>query len=202
MADQYPMAEGIGTDLRPDTTTMGTCQLVDDAMLEWTFKDVSFRLVQYCAVPGGYVELCEYGITANCDDGTMKPDNGMKIYADYLREAMSKMGRPAPKLQSMKLLLEEAGFEDVHAMEAKEPFGPWPKDPRQKRIGAMSLLNCETGIESYGMAAFTRVLGMDVEKARAICDAGLAAVRNKNYHMYAKYYRVYGRKPEHELSDV
>ncbi|KAI5809441.1 S-adenosyl-L-methionine-dependent methyltransferase [Pyronema omphalodes] len=204
MADQYPMAEVIGTDLSPiqPQWVPANCRFeVDDAMLEWTFKDDSFDLFMVailprdCAVPGGYVELCEYGITANCDDGTMKPDNGMKIYADYLREAMSKMGRPAPKLQSMKLLLEEAGFEDVHAMEAKEPFGPWPKDPRQKRIGAMSLLNCETGIESYGMAAFTRVLGMDVEKARAICDAGLAAVRNKNYHMYAKYYRVYGRKP-------
>ncbi|KAI5811886.1 S-adenosyl-L-methionine-dependent methyltransferase [Pyronema omphalodes] len=217
MADQYPMAEVIGTDLSPiqPQWVPANCRFeVDDAMLEWTFKDDSFDFIHgrniasgvsdwnhlmsemmRCAVPGGYVELCEYSITCNCDDGTMQPDNGMKVFLETLHESMSKMGRPAPKLQSMKMLLEKAGFEDIHASEAKEPIGPWPKDPRQKRIGAMSLLNCETGIESYGMAAFTRVLGMDVEKARAICDAGLAAVRNKNYHMYAKYYRVYGRKP-------
>jgi hypothetical protein len=116
----------------------------------------------------------------------MKPDNGLMIWADLLRESMTKMERPPPKLESMKKLLEKAGFEDVHALEAKEPVGPWPKDARQKRIGAMSLLNCETGLESYGMAAFTRVLGMEAEKALAICEAGLAAARNKNYHTYAK----------------
>ncbi|KAI5811881.1 S-adenosyl-L-methionine-dependent methyltransferase [Pyronema omphalodes] len=217
MADQYPMAEVIGTDLSPiqPQWVPANCRFeVDDVMLEWTFKDDSFDFIHCrniasgvsdwnhlatemmrCTIPGGYVELCEYSITVNCDDGTMKPDNGAKIYIDTMREAMRKMGRPAPELKSMKLLFEKAGFEDVHALEAKEPVGPWPKDPRQKKIGAMSLLNLESAFESYGMAAFTRVLGMDVEKARAICDTALAAARNKNYHMYAKYYRVYGRKP-------
>jgi hypothetical protein len=52
----------------------------------------------------------------------------------------------------------------------------------------MSLLNCETGFESYGMAAFTRVLGMEDEKASAICEAASAASRNKNYHVYFKQY--------------
>ncbi|KAI5811870.1 S-adenosyl-L-methionine-dependent methyltransferase [Pyronema omphalodes] len=217
MAEQYPMAEVIGTDLspiQPDWVPVNCRFEVDDAMLPWTFKDDFFDFIHCrniasgvsdwnhlatelmrCTVPGGYVELCEYSITANCDDGTMKSDNAAKIYNDYLRESMIKMGRPPPELASMKTLLENAGFEDVHISEAKEPIGPWPKDSRQKKIGAMSLLNCETGFESYGMAAFTRVLGMETDKARAICNAGLAAIRNKNYHIYAKYYRVYGRKP-------
>ncbi|KAI5811868.1 S-adenosyl-L-methionine-dependent methyltransferase [Pyronema omphalodes] len=222
MAEHYSMAEVIGTDLspiQPDWVPVNCRFEVDDAMLSWTFKDVRYpdffdfihcrniasgvsdwnhlaTELMRCTVPGGYVELCEYSITANCDDGTMKPDNGLKIWMDYLRESMIKMGRPPPELQSMKTLLEKAGFEDVHALEAKEPVGPWPKDARHKRIGAMSLLNGETAFESYGMAAFTRVLGMEVENSRAICDASLAAIRNKNYHMYSKYYRVYGRKPK------
>jgi hypothetical protein len=121
----------------------------------------------------------------------MKPDNGIKIWMDYLRESMIKMGRPPPELGAMKLLLENAGFEDVHALEAKEPIGPWPKDPRQKRIGAMVLLNCETSFESYGMATFTRILGMEAEIARSVCEAALAASRNKNYHTYTKQYVPY-----------
>ncbi|KAI5808402.1 S-adenosyl-L-methionine-dependent methyltransferase [Pyronema omphalodes] len=218
MADQYPMAEVIGTDLSPIQPgwVPPNCRFeVDDAMSEWTFKDDYFDFIHCrnissgvsdwnhlvtqlmrCTSPGGYVELCEYSITVNCDDGTMKPDNGAKICTDYLRESMVKMGRPAPELASMKLLLEKAGFGDVHASEVKEPMGPWPRDPRQKKIGAMSLLNLETGIESYAMAAFTRVLGMEVEEARAICNSALTAFRNKNYHMYTKYYRVYGQKPK------
>jgi hypothetical protein len=116
----------------------------------------------------------------------MKPDNGLKICIDYMRDAMRKMGRPPPDPKFMKQLLQNSGFEDVEKVEVKEPVGPWPKDPRQKRIGAMVLLNCETGIESYAMAAFTRVLGMEEEKARALCDGALSAARNKNYHMYGK----------------
>ncbi|KAI5811876.1 S-adenosyl-L-methionine-dependent methyltransferase [Pyronema omphalodes] len=210
MADKYPMAEVIGTDLspiQPDWIPANCRFEVDDAMLEWTFKDDSFDFIHCrniasgvsdwkhliaeiirCTVPGGYAELCEYSVTVNCDDGTMKTDNGVKTYIDNLREAMIKMARPPPELESMKLLMEKAGFEDVHVSEAKEPVGPWPKDWRQKKIGAMVLLHCETVFESYGMAAFTRVLGMDVDKARAICNAALAAARNKNYHMYVTEY--------------
>ncbi|KAI5811884.1 S-adenosyl-L-methionine-dependent methyltransferase [Pyronema omphalodes] len=225
-ADQYPLAEVIGTDLSPTQPDWvpANCRFeVDDAMLQWTFKDVIDMLhrqesfdfihcrniasavsdwkhliseIMRCTVPGGYVELGEYALTVNCDDGTMKADNEAKVHLQYLRESMLKMGRPAPTLESMKMLLENAGFEDILALEAKEPIGPWPKDPRQKRIGAMSLLNLEGGFESYGMAAFTGVLGMEVDKARAICNVALAAVRNKNYHMYGEFYRVYGRKPK------
>jgi hypothetical protein len=94
------------------------------------------------------------------------------------------MGRPHPTHEFLKNHLEKAGFEDVQMVTAKEPFGPWPKDPRMKKIGAMSLLNAETGFESYGMAAFTRVLEMDVEKARGMCERALQDVQDKNYHVY------------------
>ncbi|KAI5796120.1 hypothetical protein FPQ18DRAFT_147269 [Pyronema domesticum] len=120
------------------------------------------------------------------------------IFSQHLRAAMSKMGHPAPDIEFMRKLLEEAGFEDVKTRTAKEPLGLWPKDIRLKRVGAMSLLNIGKAFESYGMAAFTRVLGMDVEKPRGTCDAARPArqaARNKNYHVYSFYLRAYGRKP-------
>lgn len=114
----------------------------------------------------------------------MKPDHGADIFLRRLREALEKMGRPHPTHEFLKNQLENAGFEDVQMLTAKEPFGPWPKDPRMKRVGAMSLLNGSTGFESYGMAAFTRVLGMDAAEARGICERALQDARNKNYHVY------------------
>lgn len=138
-----------------------------------------------CTTPGGYVELCENSLFIQCDDGTMKEDHGIKVFAEYLRAAMTKMGRVCVDLPFLKALLEDAGFEDVHAIEIKEPMGPWPKDPRLKKVGAMSLLNAETGFESYGLAAFTRVLGMDVDMARELCKAARLAAQNKNYHIYS-----------------
>ncbi|KAI5819281.1 hypothetical protein BZA77DRAFT_350881 [Pyronema omphalodes] len=105
------------------------------------------------------------------------------------------MGRPVPDLEFLKNQLEKAGFEDVQIMNAKEPCGPWPKDSRLKKVGAMSLLNAENGCESHGMAVFTRILGMGVDKARDVCRRSVEASQNKNFHIYTYSLRAYGRKP-------
>lgn len=109
----------------------------------------------------------------------------MKVYVDNLRASLVKSGRPPMDIDFMKNALEKAGFEDVQALQVKEPVGPWPKDPRLKRVGAMVLLHTDTIFESYGMAAFTRILNMEPEAAKAICDGARLSARNKNYHMYS-----------------
>ncbi|KAI5815495.1 S-adenosyl-L-methionine-dependent methyltransferase [Pyronema omphalodes] len=217
MAENYPMAEVIGTDLSPiqPCWVPHNCRFeMDDAMQHWTFQADSFDLIHArnissgvsdwdhlisemmrCTKPGGYVEINEQSLCVKSDDGTMKPDHGIKVFTEHLRAAMMKMGRPWPNLLFLKNLLENAGFEEVTTCQAKEPVGPWPKDRRLKRIGALSLLNGETAFESYGMAVFTRVLGMEVEEAQKLCDKGLLDARNKNYHIYDTSIRVYGRKP-------
>lgn len=115
----------------------------------------------------------------------MKLDNPIKIYIDLLRESMAKIGRSPPEPSFLKSLLDKSGFEEVTTSKVKKPLGPWAKDPRMQRIGAMVLLHSETIFESYGMAAFTCVLGMDQEKARDICDRAMVASRNKNYYIYS-----------------
>ncbi|CCX12957.1 Similar to UMTA [Verticillium albo-atrum VaMs.102]; acc. no. XP_003004874 [Pyronema omphalodes CBS 100304] len=48
MADQYPMAEVIGTDLSPiqPSWVPANCRFeVDDAMLDWTFRDDFFDFI-------------------------------------------------------------------------------------------------------------------------------------------------------------
>jgi hypothetical protein len=98
------------------------------------------------------VELCEKSTIIQCDDGTMEPNHGIKVFTEYLRDAMKKMGRTSPDAEFLKNLLETACFEGVTTSQIKEPVGPWPKDPRLKRAGAMNLLNGETTFDSYGMA--------------------------------------------------
>jgi protein-tyrosine-phosphatase len=129
--------------------------------------------------------MCDYSLMAQSDDVSMKRDNPIKIYIDLLRESMLKMDRSPPAPSFLKNLLEKAGFQVVKRSQVKEPLDPWAKDPRIKRIGAMVPLHSETVFESYGMAAFTRVLGMDQEKARDICDRAMVATRNKSYHTHS-----------------
>jgi hypothetical protein len=119
-----------------------------------------------------------------CDDGTMADDNGVKVFCEHLQSSLIKMDRPPRVMEFYENLIKKAGFEDVKVMLGKEPIGPWAKDPRMKKIGAMTLLHCETVFESYGMAAFTRVLGMDAKDAKGLCDNARVAARNKNFHTY------------------
>lgn len=94
---------------------------------------------------GGYVELAELGLKIFCDDETLRADNGVKTWSDTLVRAMEKIGRPSPTTEGLKKALETAGFVDVHALVYKQPIGPWPKEPRLKRIGAMNVLSADTG---------------------------------------------------------
>lgn len=99
-------------------------------------------------------------------------------------EALTSIGRPPAKLENMRSLLEAAGFVDIHTRSIKQPVGPWPKDQRQKQIGAMNLLSMETGIEAYSLATLTRIKGMSKEEVARICRDSWNAVKNKNFHVY------------------
>ncbi|KAF8248369.1 S-adenosyl-L-methionine-dependent methyltransferase [Wilcoxina mikolae CBS 423.85] len=222
MADTYPMAEVIGIDLSP--TQPGwvppNCKFeVDDAEQDWTFQPDSFdfiharniaqgvsdwpRLVSQayrCTKPDGYVELSEVGQTAFCDDGTMADDNPIKVYLEILTDAMTKFGRPPVGDNTLKENLESAGFVDIKTNKKKEPIGPWAKDKRLKSVGTMTLLNGEEAFHSYGMMAFTRILGMETEAAEKLCRDAVQAMYNKNHHIYFCNYVAYGRKPEKPVS--
>jgi hypothetical protein len=75
----------------------------------------------------------------------MEDDNPMKIYFEHLDKALKVMGRPAGNPETMAAHLQKAGFVDLGRDEKKQPLGPWPKDPRLKNIGAMVMLNTESG---------------------------------------------------------
>ncbi|KAI5787939.1 S-adenosyl-L-methionine-dependent methyltransferase [Pyronema domesticum] len=206
-ADNYPEATVIGTDLSPIQPgwVPPNCKFeVDDAEQNWTYPADSFDFIHSrnlaqaisdwdnvmkeiyrCTKPGGYVELAELGADLFSDDNTLQDDNGFKIYLQYLNKALVMMKRPQMNADSLRARLEDAGFVDINVTNVKQPYGPWAKDRRMKNVGAMVLLMNDSGLmEAYGMAAFTRVLGMEQDEALKICKDAQAAIRNKNFHMY------------------
>ncbi|KAF8538708.1 S-adenosyl-L-methionine-dependent methyltransferase [Trichophaea hybrida] len=204
-ADQHPEAHVIGTDLSPiqPAWVPPNCVFqVDDAEQEWTFQTDTFDFVHSrnlaqcigdwpklmaeiyrCTKPRGYCQLGEMGPKSYSDDNTLNP--GIQRHFDLCNEAMAKLNRPSPVGATLKKYLEDAGFVDVVCVDLKQPLGPWPKDKRMKRIGAMTMLMCETGLEAYGMAALTRILQMSHEEATKVFADALRDVRNKNCHVYS-----------------
>ncbi|KAI5793948.1 S-adenosyl-L-methionine-dependent methyltransferase, partial [Pyronema domesticum] len=207
MADEYPSAEVIGVDLSPiqPAWVPPNCRFeVDDVERDWTFRSDYFHFIHArnlaqaidnwpqlmdqiyrCTVPGGYVELAECGGQVYSDDGSLKEGNAFKRCFDLVSvDALPKIGRLPPSTSLMKSRLEEAGFVDIHSHVCKQPFGPWPEDENMKKLGSMSLLSFETGIEAYVMHPATRILGMPQHEVVKLCQEGWKAAKNKNYHMY------------------
>ena len=55
--------------------------------------------------------------------------------------------------------------------------------PISADLGAHTDRTC-IAFHAYGMAAFTRVLGLSEAEADQVCSNALAAARNKKFHMY------------------
>ncbi|KAA8913405.1 S-adenosyl-L-methionine-dependent methyltransferase [Sphaerosporella brunnea] len=236
MADKYPSAEVIGIDLSPIQPgwVPPNCKFeVDDAELDWTYASDSFDFIHCrnlhqgiskwpdvltqayrCLKSGAYIELSEAQSICRSDDGSMKDDNACKRYFDHLVDAMQKMGRPVLADGELEQRLQKAGFTEIKTYSYKQVWGPWPKDPRMKKIGLMNLLQSETAFHAYGMAVFTRVLGMSGDEADRICKEAYAATKKKDTHMYtfqlsvllpwegSRYDMVAFGLLEHALQDV
>lgn len=142
-----------------------------------------------CTKPGGYIELAELGCELYSDDGTLAPDNAFKRSYDLVNaEALPRIGRHGARLERMAAFLKMAGCVDITTSTYKQPYGLWPRDPRQKQIGAIAMLAMETGIEAYVMAAATRIMGMEAEEAQKLCAEAWKSCKNKNHHVYTNLY--------------
>ena len=160
MADQYPSAVVIGTDLSPIQPTWVPPNVrfeIDDFEEEWTFGRDRFDFVHARLLigsvsnwprlfkqafdslkPGGYFEDSETETWVYCDDGTFPQDGACAKWDHWFNEACGKFGRIIPKADQYKKWLEEAGFVDVEQRIIKRPTNDWPKDPKMKEIGRVS----------------------------------------------------------------
>jgi hypothetical protein len=101
----------------------------------------------------------------------MDDDNPSFIFCNLLCQAMEQLGRPPAVGTTMAQQLHDAGFEDVHVFNIKQPFGPWAKDKRLKNVGALGLLQAETAYHAYG----ERLHGKKSVGADRLRDGGIYA---------------------------
>lgn len=92
-------------------------------------------------------------------------------------------GAPFDVNKEIQGKLLKAGFTNIKVDKFKGPFGPWPKDAHYKAIGQVGWHVGMSGFEAYGMAAFTRILGWERERAKKLIDDCLAAVGRRNVHL-------------------
>ncbi|KAF2006360.1 S-adenosyl-L-methionine-dependent methyltransferase [Amniculicola lignicola CBS 123094] len=224
MADSFPSAEIIATDLSPTQATTAPPNVrfeVDDARSEWTHPENSFDLVHVRGLtgcirdwpefyretykhlkPGGWFEHLEFSCDTNADPNST-------AYADKMYSAFSaavfsvgeeKTGMTFQTIKHMKEYMEGAGFVDIVEKRFIWPIGPWPSDPHLKEMGRWGERNWIDGFESWVMALYTRFLGWTYAEVQAFVADMKSVVRDRKNQYYQSVRCVYGRKPfPHEI---
>lgn len=182
MAETFPDAEVVGTDLSPiqPTWVPPNCIFeVDDVTLDWTFRKDSFDFIhsremfgsiadweeyfRQCYLhlkPGGYVEALERGVKPVSDDGTVGPDHFWTTWGDAVLSVGETWGKGFNAWEILKEKMEAAGFVDVVQVPMKWPIGPWMDDKHMKELGMWNALRLDTGLEGYVLRLFTMTGGV------------------------------------------
>lgn len=219
MADQYPDAEVIGSDLspcQPEWVPPNVKFEVDDATLNWTWKDDHFDLIHLrylfgaiqdwnalfreayrCCAPGGWVQSCEADVRFYSDDGTTDTEPVLKTWTQLYEDGGKALGRPFFVTQERlaEKAFEAAGFTDVQIVDLKIPVGGWPKDPKLSEVGSFVKLTIENDIEGYTLFMWHNILKWPAEDYQLFLMGMRKMLKNRKVHSYMKIRYIFGRKP-------
>ncbi|KAF2110998.1 S-adenosyl-L-methionine-dependent methyltransferase [Lophiotrema nucula] len=227
MADHFPAADIIATDLSPTQVTSAPPNIrfeVDDACSEWIYPESSFDFVHVRGLtgcvkdwpylyqqafkhlkPGGYFEHLEFSIDTNASPTSTNLAD--RLYTRYTSNVFNlgeeKTGMTFRTIEYMKGYMLGAGFVDVVEKTFVWPIGAWPSDPHLKELGRWGERNWTEGIEGWVLALYTRVLGWSYADVQRFVEEMKAVFKDRKNHYYHQVRCVYGRKPfPHEVSST
>ncbi|KAJ5938939.1 hypothetical protein N7466_002073 [Penicillium verhagenii] len=218
MAEDFPNAEIIGTDLSPiqPSWAPSNCRFyIDDAESDWTyapgeaFDYIHMRCLgggigdwprllkqAYQHVrPGGWVEVQEFEASLGSDDETHLLAPTVMHWLEMINGASKQFGKEMNIAERVRPRMENEGFINVSDDIYKCPVGGWAKDRQLKKIGRIGKVLVLKVVEPYSLALFTRVLGYTFQEAQGIMDKVRAEMMNSKVHMYFFFHFVYGQRP-------
>ncbi|QGI69122.1 hypothetical protein CEK26_013079 [Fusarium fujikuroi] len=149
MADEYPSAEVLGTDIsavQPAFVPLNCSFQIEDAQLDWTFKPDEFDFIHIRYLYGAI-------------------DDWKKLY----RQAFAHV-RPGGWVESLEIDIEthsenpriEKGRR-THFQEML-PVGGWPQDKKLKQIGLYNGAFIDHSIDAFAIFPIGEILGWSEEE--------------------------------------
>ncbi|KAH7165336.1 S-adenosyl-L-methionine-dependent methyltransferase [Dactylonectria macrodidyma] len=219
IADEFPSAEVIGTDISPTQPAWVPPNLsfqIDDAQLDWTFEPESFDFIHvrymHGAIddwgklykqmfqflkPGGWFQHIEPDIHLRCDNPECKAENEtFKQWAQLFYDAGDKFGRTFRLTDGiMEKSAHEAGFVDIVKKVFTIPHSPWPKDKKLKQQGEFVGLYMDLSLDGFALYPIGQVLGWTFEEVQVLVAKMRTAIKTRRNLTNSDMHLVYGRKP-------
>ncbi|OCK82077.1 S-adenosyl-L-methionine-dependent methyltransferase [Lepidopterella palustris CBS 459.81] len=217
MADQYPSANVVGTDLspiQPEWVPPNCSFEIDDVTLEWTFKPNFFDFIHIREMfgsipdwdyffeqafrhtkPGGYVEIVEHSVQPISEDDTVGPDHFFTLWGQTVIEMGKRFGKGFEIWSESKERMEKAGFVDVVEVRYQWPMNGWSQDKKLKNIGRWNQLRLHEGVEGFMLRLLTQAGGWSIARAQVFLAEMRKALKDYNTHAFLEGTVVYGRKP-------
>lgn len=142
--------------------------VVDDFESDWVFSqrfDVihgrmlnstmsspldTFRKAYDALKPGGWFEIQACCLPGSSDDDSIPATSYYRRWLDLLEQAIRKgLGRDINWPLSYKGWAQEAGLQQLQEVHFKWPINTWPKDPKYKVLGQLTLINLTSGLEAF-----------------------------------------------------
>ncbi|KAI0478381.1 S-adenosyl-L-methionine-dependent methyltransferase [Xylariaceae sp. FL0804] len=221
LADKYPNAEIIGTDLSPTQPLWTPPNLrfeIDDCTLSWTWPANTFDFINgrylfggikdwdhyyreafRTLKPGGWMQTWECDCQFFSDDGTVPADSSMEVFWNYVFYNFGdKTGCSMTPIRDdvQRKGMQAAGFVDITSKDYKLPVGPWPADPKLSEVGQYVQLTLLNDIDGYTLMAWNVVMGENTPGWQENLAVLRREIRNRRVHSYMKVRIVYARKPE------
>ncbi|KAM5354305.1 hypothetical protein ACJ41O_000955 [Fusarium nematophilum] len=222
MADEFPSAEVIGTDIsavQPGWVPPNCHFQIDDAQLDWTFNPDYFDFIHirylYGGIddwrkmyrqafrhvrPGGWVESLELDIETLSENPKVQDDQDhiFKKWCSLFFESGRKTGRTWEIARDgrQEEYMREAGFEDITYRSWKVPIGGWPQDKKLKQVGLYNGTWIDRSIDAFAIFPISEVLGWTMEEVTVLVSSMRKALKQPRALPYFTIHMVYGRKPE------
>ncbi|KAH7321339.1 S-adenosyl-L-methionine-dependent methyltransferase [Stachybotrys elegans] len=215
VADLYPSASVIGTDLSPIQPTwlpVNARMFVEDCEeLDWLHGN-DIDLVHFRSVAGvlrnlhgilreahshlrsgGWVEFQEFAPRILCDDGTMTDDDALAVFNDLAVEGMRRLGCTAFEPGMLEDAMKRTGFVNIQQVTTKIPISAWPQDTDMRIIGVLMREYVRESLDAYAAKPF-EAMGISREEGKAMIGRAEEALECEGVHRYMNFSFMFGRK--------
>lgn len=111
-----------------------------------------------------------------------------------MEEAGEKRGRTLQLGPRLSTFQRDAGLQNVKDRVFPHKWGTWPSDPKEKMLGARTMLSAISGMEGFTTILFTKVLGWTLEDTQAFILEIKSDMQDDSIRKVMDLHVVYGQK--------